>query len=119
MALFSDKNFGHVPPDPATVSDGDTFERCNLSMLQPHTAICAGKMRLVFRQCNLVNCDLPLDAVIEGCSRAQVERCAWLHPEWPLPVEPANCPHVTATHNVTIDGVVAATEYERADRMVT
>jgi hypothetical protein len=117
MAQFSDKNFCRKVPE--GIADGDEFLRCNLVQLQPHTPVCVGKIGLVFRRCNLVNCDLPPDAIAEDCAQGHVSRCAWLHPEWPLPAEPTDCPHVTTRHTVTVDGATVATEYERADRMVT
>jgi hypothetical protein len=52
--------------------DGDAFVSCNLSQAEPETPICVGRVGLTFRDCNLLNCRVPDDAVVERCNTAQV-----------------------------------------------
>lgn len=72
------KNFSYHNPD---CVDGDTFESCNLTQAIPGTPICSGVKGLTFKNCNLINCSVPSDAVIEDCNTCQVDRCSHLHPE--------------------------------------
>ena len=53
--------------------EGDVFEWCNFAQPTPHTPVGAGVKGLVFRKCNLVNCDVPDDAVLDGCCHVQVD----------------------------------------------
>lgn len=106
--------FAQDPP----CSDGDTFVDCNLMRLAPNTTICAGVTGLTFRRCNLVNCLVPADATIEQCNTVQVERCAHLHEDWPLPAEADNCAHVTSTDEVRIDGVLVDVTYHYKDTVL-
>ena len=62
--VYRAQNFSGTLPKCA---DGDTFEACNLQQPVAHTAIGAGVKGLVFRKCNLMNCDVPKDAVVEQC----------------------------------------------------
>jgi hypothetical protein len=71
MAEHRNQNFRQQDPKPA---EGDTFRDCNLSQAAPHTAICKGVKGLRFIGCNLVNCDLPPDAVIEDCLQCHVSK---------------------------------------------
>lgn len=113
--ICRDRNFSFTDP---ACQDGDTFERCNLSQLQPHMAICAGRTGLTFRECNLVNCDVPVGSVVESCNTCQVSRCAWLHPVWQLPAEADDCPHVVERNEVVVDGVTVAVDYVREDTVL-
>jgi len=113
-------NFSHTDPaSKVTVENGDTFERCNISQLVPDTAICAGKTGLTFTSCNLVNCSVPGDAVVEHCNTAQISRCAHLHPEWDaLPAEADDCPHVVDTDIIEGEGGSTLTIYHRKDTVL-
>lgn len=112
---FSHRNFSFQDPP---CSEGDVFEHCNVMQLQPATAICVGVAGLTFRHCNLVNCQVPGDATVEHCNAAQISRCAHLHKKWELPAEPDNCPHVTSTDEVWIDGLLVDTTYHREDTVL-
>ncbi len=104
-----------------TVDDGYTFEGYNFMQVQPHTAIFVGKTSLTFRNCNLMNCDVPGDAAIESCLNIHKSLCANIHPRWVakgLPSEVENCAHVTITDTVTIDGQLVDTIYHYADTVV-
>lgn len=104
-----------------TANNGDTFERYNFMQAQPHTALFAGVTGLTFRKCNLVNCDVPVDAVIDDCLHIHKSLCSNIHAKWidkGLLVEPENCPHVVDTDTVTIDGVVVDTTYHYEDTIV-
>jgi len=100
------------------VQNGHVFEYSNFMQAQPHTPIFTGITGLVFRKCNLTNCDVPPDAVLENCTNRHKDLCSNLHPKWVgkgLPTELKNCPHVVDTDTVTIDGVVVDTTYHYAD----
>ena len=104
-----------------TANNGDTFEGYNFMQKSPHTAIFAGVTGLTFRKCNLTNCDVPVDAVIEGGLRFHKSLCANIYPDWVakgLPAEAVNCVHVVDTDTVTIDGVVVDETYHYEDTMV-
>jgi hypothetical protein len=64
------------------IPDGRVIELCNFCQLVPHTVIYAGETGLTFRNCNLTNCDVPGDSIIECCLRIQVEFCSHLHEKW-------------------------------------
>ena len=80
MTVIAGKNFSHR--EPVGVSDGDSLDRCNISQLVPHTAVCAGITGLTFSRCNLANCQPPADSVVERCNTAQISRCSHEHPQW-------------------------------------
>jgi hypothetical protein len=101
--------------------DGTVFENDNFHQREPHTAIFSGKSGLTFRNCNLINCDIPADSVVEGGVRCHVSHCSNVHPEWTdkgLTVCDVNCSHVTDTDTVTIDGVAVDTIYHYEDKAV-
>lgn len=57
------KNYAFT--DPITfIKDGDIIENCNLAQINPRTKILWGKKRLTFYRCNMVNCTLPKDVMI-------------------------------------------------------
>lgn len=73
---YSQQNFSPRLP---RFEDGDVFEWCNFHQEQPHTPIGFTRTEkeppyvekakeLLFRHCNLINCDLPADATVEGHS---------------------------------------------------
>lgn len=113
MTIHKNRNFSFQDPN---CENEDIFERCNLSQLQPNTLICLNKTGLTFRNCNLVNCIVPGDTVVERCNTTQVSRCKHLHPEWTnLPDEDENCPHVVDIDEILVDGVLVDTVYHRKD----
>jgi hypothetical protein len=109
---------GKAFPD---AENGKVFVNTNFHQREPHTPIFVGKTGLTFRNCNLINCDVPADSVIESGIRCHIEYCSNLHPEWVakgLSACEENCSHVTATDSITIDSVVVDTVYHYADRRV-
>jgi len=69
--LLTGKNFSGKPP---ILLDGDVLEGCNLSQPEPHTPVGAGVKGLIFRKCNLVNCDVPKDAALEKCLNVHMRK---------------------------------------------
>ncbi len=93
-------------------TNGQTVDGWNLTQLQPHTAIGEGVSGLIFRNCNLLNCDVPADAVVESCLHVHKSFCSHLHPDWVahgLPECVENCEHVADTDEITIDGETVTT----------
>jgi len=116
--LYRLKQYSFTDPD---CSDGDTFEQCNLSQLVPGTEICEGKIGLTFRQCNLVNCLVPVGSIIERCNTTQVSRCSHLHPEWVergLAECAVDCSHVIEVETVEVAGVPSDMIYTREDEVL-
>lgn len=103
MANYSFKN----PPD---VPDGTTIAGFNLTQAVPHTKIYKSKIGLIFRNCNLINCDIPSGSVIEHCIQLQISFCSWVHPGWYemgyISLCPVDCSHRTTVDIITIDGLV-------------
>jgi len=100
--------------DEHTVSDGDTFERCNLSRLGQESLF-SGITGLIFRNCNLVNCLLPPDTTVENCLHIQKSFCTHKLDEKKVvhnltPCE-ENCSHVVDMDEIEVDGVVLLTKY--------
>jgi hypothetical protein len=97
-----------------TVSNGDTFENCNLSRWGQETLF-TGITGLTFKNCNLMNCTVPGDAVIEDCLQIQKSICTNILDKkgitHSLPPCAVNCSHVVDTDTVTIDSVLIFTEY--------
>ena len=91
------------------VEDGHVFERYNFCQAVPHTKIFEGKKGLVFRNCNLTNCDVPEDAVVEGTVRSKHRSfCSHEHPRWVakgLPECSETCEHLVDTDELKVDGV--------------
>lgn len=105
---------------PTGISNGETFEDCNLMQKAPNTAICSGVTGLTFRRCNLANCVLPGDATIDDCGKVGVHksRCSHIHPDWGLTACADNCSHVIDTDEVWVDGVLVETIYHYDDTRV-
>ena len=99
---------------------GQVFEMYNFTQAKPHTKVFEGVTGLVFKNCNLLNCDLPDDAKVEDCLHIHKEFCANLHPEWSayLDAEPEDCSHVVDKDEVTVDGQVVDTIYYYEDKIV-
>lgn len=103
-----------------TANNGDTFEYYNFMQAQPHTKIFEGVTGLTFRKCNLVNCDVPVDAIIEDCLHIHKNMCSHNHPRWVnkgLPECIENCSHVTEIDVITIDGMEVDTVHHREDTL--
>ncbi len=103
------------------VENGHVFEQYNLCAKTAHTAIFAGKTGLVFKNCNLINCDIPEDATTEFCNNAQISFCTNINPRLiPLGFTECaeNCSHVVGTDTITIDGKVVDTVYHYKDTRV-
>ena len=116
MGNYSFKTTGL--PEPV---DG-VVEGYNFTQGVPHTKIYEGVNGLTFRNCNLLNCDVPEDAVVEGYTMSYASFCSHLHPEWLsrgfIPECQENCTHVTRVDNVTVDGVVIDQNYTYEDKAV-
>ncbi len=76
-----------------TFKNDQTFERSLFVRPLPHTSIAQGKTGMVFRYCNLTNCDVPPGSVVENCLTVQISFCSHLHPEMDLPVCAVDCEH--------------------------
>ena len=102
MPNYSFSKFDSCP----TPENGHHFEKCNFAQPIPHTEIFKGITGLRFTKCNLVNCDLPTDAVIEGCLAIHKSFCSHDMPKI-ADFKTAcsnNCEHVIDSDEVTIDG---------------
>jgi len=118
---YSFKNFRLSLP--TGVENKDEFIGCNLTQVVPHTKICEGKTGLVFTRCNLTNCDVPPDAVVNDCGGygRHKSRCSHLHPEliaFGLSECVENCEHVVDTDEIWIDGVLIKKNYYYQDKRV-
>lgn len=112
-------SFG-LKPIPS-VENGHTFKGDNFCQLAPHTPILVGVTGLKFIKCNLTNCDIPVDAVTQGCQPQHVSFCSWEHPSWidkGLPVCIPSCTHLVSTDTISIDSVVVDTVNYYQDKVV-
>ena len=73
--------------------DDQIFDRSRFVQKQPHTAIAVGKKGLVFRGCNLMNCDLPPGTITERCLTVHKSLCSHIHPDMGLPKCAEDCEH--------------------------
>ncbi len=120
MTMYRRINFskGHLAKlDGMTIANGDTFERCNFTQIDPHTDILVGYTGLTFENCLLINCDVPPDATVLGKQPRQTSYCTHAHPSKVGAsgecVE--NCSHVVETDTITIDGQAVDTIYHYED----
>lgn len=118
MATIKNKNFSHNRINNLVVSDEDIIENCNLSQLQPNTSICVGIANLTFIGCNLANCSVPQDAIVDDCLTIQKNRCSHLHPSWDLVECIENCSHVIDIDKIWIDGILVDTIYHYEDTLI-
>ena len=121
MGIYKYKNFRLIPP--TGIENGDTFIGCNLIQVAPHTAICTGIIGLTFTGCNLTNCDVPENAIVDNCGGygRHKSRCSHLHPEMVekgLPVCTENCSHVVDIDKVYVDGVLVDATYHYRDTRI-
>lgn len=110
-----------INPIPA-VENGHTFTGDNFCQFLPHTAILAGVTGLTFKNCNLTNCDAPMDAVFIGCAPRHTSFCSHEHPKWinkGLPVCADNCTHLVSTDTIIIDSVIVDTINHYSDKVVS
>lgn len=104
-----------------TANANDTFEGYNFMQALPNTLIFTGITGLTFKKCNLINCIVPADAVVDDCLNIQKSLCANLHPRWVekgIPAEVENCVHVVDVDTITIDGELIDTIYHYEDTVV-
>jgi len=121
MATIKAYNFSYDRRNEIDASNGDIFVDCNFAQAVPHTAICEGLTGLTFIRCNLVNCDVPGDSVIEKCNTIQKSKCSHLHPglaAW-LPECEEECDHVDVIDEIYVDGVLVDTVYYYKDEVVS
>lgn len=80
MTTISKKNFSGT--DIASIPKADVYELCNFRRLSPNTAgpdpvgqrlFPGDDTPRTFRQCNLINCEVPPGSVIENCNTAIVD----------------------------------------------
>lgn len=114
MALITNKNFSLDRLTDFNPNPGDIIESCNLFQKYPHTKI-TEVVGLTFRMCNLVNCDLPADALVEGMKAYHISYCGHLNDGYTCAID---CEHVVSSEQIIVDGVVVDTLYEYADRRV-
>ena len=116
MGNFSFKTTGLPEPVNGVV------EGHNFTQGAPHTAIYAGVTGLTFRNCNLMNCDVPADATVISCLQTHRSFCSNLHDSW-LAKEfisqcAVDCEHRTIVDTITVDGVAVDTNYTYEDKAV-
>jgi hypothetical protein len=109
-------------PNTIPLGNDQTFTGDNFTQLVPHTKILEGYTGIVFNNCNLINCDLPVGAIKNSGVNYHLSFCSNLHPRWiekGLSQCVENCSHVVSVDNITIDGQVVGTYYYYEDKVVT
>ncbi|NIV11967.1 MAG: hypothetical protein GWN62_12050 [Aliifodinibius sp.] len=121
MAIFHSKNYSksHLSKLDGVAQNGDTFINCNFAQPIPNTAIFSGLTGLTFQGCNLCNCNVPGDSVIDDCLTIQKSQCSHIHPnllaQGHISACPDDCSHVVDTDEIWIDGVKTDTIYHYKD----
>jgi hypothetical protein len=119
MATIRKKNFSRGKLsrlDTLGIQNGDTFQECNFVQENPNTTVLSGYTGLTFIACNLMNCSVPGDAVIDDCLTIQKSMCSNLHSSWSItPTCATHCRHVIEKDTVTIDSELIDTIYHYAD----
>jgi hypothetical protein len=104
------------------VENGAVIEGHNMVRAVPHTAIYEGVTGLTFRNCNLMNCDVPEDAAVEHCMRRHISYCSHVNPDWLfygfISQCAVDCEHRTVIDTITIDGVAVDTNYTYENKAV-
>lgn len=106
MANYSFKTTGL--PEPV---DG-LIEGHNFTQASPHTAIYSVYSGLTFKNCNLINCDVPSDSILISCNRGHMSFCTndkmnkFMAERGYLTPCVENCEHLKETDSVVIDGVI-------------
>ena len=117
MGNYSFKTKDLPKPDEKGVIEGHNFTQGN-----PHTKIYEGVKGLTFRNCNLINCDVPVDSIVDNCLTCHISFCSHTRPDMlakgAISECAENCDHVVTIDNVTIDGVVVDTNYTYEDKAV-
>lgn len=117
MANYSFDRFSNCP----TPDNGHHFQKYNFSQPLPHTEIFAGVTDLKFTKCNLTNCDVPVDAIIEDCLTVHKSFCSHLMPKianWKTACI-NDCEHKYDEDEVIIDGVtLGKTHYHKHEREI-
>lgn len=98
------------------------IEGHNFTQGAPHTVIYTGCTGLTFRQCNLINCDVPAGSVVERCNTGHMTFCShiwngWLEKGY-ISACATECEHVISKDTITIDGVAVDTSYKYEDKVV-
>lgn len=117
MGNYSFKNGVDLPAVPSD----KTFKECNFYQLQPNTEIFAGETGLTFIRCNLVNCQIPGDAIKVSCLHIQRSFCTNLRPDLidkGLAACATECSHMTSKEEIWVDSALIDTLYEYADSEV-
>ena len=105
--------------DLPVIEDGWNFTNFNFMQKYPNTKIFEGKTDLTFKNCNLMNCDVPNGSTIISCLTTQKSLCSNLYPEFELsPACEENCSHVVDTDEIKIDGIVIDTTYHYEDTVL-
>lgn len=104
-------------------ANGQVFEQCNFTRKVPHTKIFEGVTGLVFRSCNLTNCDIPADATVEIVKHpGHIEYCGNVNPKLVergiLETCALNCSHVVGTDLIQVGGVTVETVYHYSNKVV-
>jgi len=89
-----------------TCNSGDTFTGCNLTQAQMDTPICVGKTGLTFIRCNLINCIVPADSVVQDCNTAKKDFCTNEMPHLKGKLKsdcPENCKHRNSAEKQWVD----------------
>ena len=102
--------------------NGATIEGHNMVRAVPHTAIYEGVTGLTFRNCNLINCDVPEDATVISCNTGHMEFCSHLYFNCPVLEYISqcadDCSHVVSVDTITIDSMAIDTNYTYEDKEV-
>ena len=114
MAEITYKNFSLEHLAAFSPQPNDIYSNCNFTQKHPHTMITDAE-GLIFQDCNLVNCDTPVSAVLVDCNTQQISRCGNLHDEYDCE---ENCSHVVDSDEIELDGVVVETIYQYAHTRV-
>lgn len=118
--LYKNKNFSYNRINEIEVSNGDVFINCNLIQINPYTPIFLGRNNLSFVGCNMINCSLPVDSIIENCNIAQIDRCTNKRDDLLIYKEACEerCIHVVDTDEIWIDGVLLDLIYYYKDTVL-
>jgi len=90
-----------------TFEDGDVIEGVDFTQAKPHTAFGGNALGVVFKNCNLTNCDIAVTSQAHDCVTRQVSFCSHLNAVLDLPECDKMCEHVSRyDKEVVVDGVV-------------
>lgn len=117
MGNYSFKTKDLPKPDEKGVVEGHNFTQGT-----PHTKIYEGMKGLTFRNCNLLNCDVPGDAIVKLCNTGHMTFCSHIWKGWLdkgyISECATECDHVIVKDTITIDGIVVDTSYKYEDKVV-